>query len=106
MREAARNPIDLGATDAEPIVVELLPQTRMVGSSLIKGQIDHRTLRTQSAKRPMQAFRAGAGLKDDVGTAVRRAVMPRRLGMLPCLVLFHRREPQRMGLLTPECRRV
>ena len=75
----------------EAVVVELLAEPQRVGAALVEGEVDHRALRPQRPQRGVQAVRMGARLEDEVGAAIAAAMVPARLGMLPGLLLVHRR---------------
>src|SRR5215217_4766638 len=76
MAGAAWHPSDLGAPQAQSVVVKLLAQSDFFASARVERQVDDRALRAQYAKGQRQCTGLTATLEYDVGAPVPGPVTP------------------------------
>ena len=76
VRGAARHPADLGAADAQAVVVELGAEPQRGAVVGVEGQVDDGALGAQQAQRQGQRGGPAAALEHQVGAAVGGAVPP------------------------------
>src|SRR4051812_21747810 len=76
VRQPARDAADLGTTERQPVVVELLTECDVIGTPGVEGQVDRRPLGPETAQRGGQRRAGATALERHVGSVVGRSVPP------------------------------
>src|SRR5688572_24636880 len=86
--QPAWDTVDLRALDCQAIVMKFFAQAHLVCAILVKGQVNHGSLGTQTAQRALQAGGLAATLENQVNAALAPILVPTILAITPGLNLI------------------